>query len=602
MAYVSYRKSYMRKLNVYRVKKWRKYILLFIIFNSVIHHLHAQINIDSLLQLSTNSVSDTLLIKELSETAEALMDEDLQKSVRISLEAIELSKRIAYKKGLIYNYQLLGSIYYQQQAYEQAIVNYDKCLDNSLAVGQSSTAMMCYINMGVIFFTQGSNNRALDYFLQALTFASDEAKETLYNNIGLVYLKEKSFDDALAYFTKSLELKKANANQLGIAVSYNNIGEVYSDMGKADIAFVYFQKSYTISKEINDKEGMVYSLNNFGEIKENIHELDSSIVYFKEALRISEKLNNQMLIAQSLYYIGHSYFVGKEYSKAKSYLLDCYKISETLGLLPDIKKSSDLLSHIYKDDNNYKQSYRFLNIYKTASDSLSKYETTKQLLKLKFDYQFKLKAEESKRLLELKNHEYKRSRFKLTTIIFVLIILLVLAVFVVARIKQRMKINRIEKEKIELKKNNLEKELEFKNKEIIEKVLKIIEKNELIETTIKRLNDFSLSLPIKKKAEIDIISKELKSMEMKNQWKEFHHYFTKIYSKFFDNLEKDYPELTTNEKRLCAYLKLNMGTKDIAALTFQNYKSVEVARTRLRKRFNLTNKNISFQEFFGGYN
>lgn len=391
-------------------------------------------------------------------------------------------------------------------------------------------------------------------------------------------------------------------DKFGIGVAYNNIGEVYKEMEKYDIATFYFKKSYAISQEVDDKEGTVFSLNNFGEIKKSENELDSSITYFKRALLISEEINNQFLTAQSLYNIGYSYYIKGDFSKAKFYIEKCYEISEELEILTEIEKSSKILSSIYEASDNYKLAYKYLEINKDALDSLNKSNSEKQLLRIKLDYDSKIEEEQAKRRLEARNSEYKKERFKLTAIIFVIIILLLIAVFLFIRAKYRMRLNRIEKEKIEIRKESLERELEFKNKEIIEKVLKIIEKNELIEVTVKRLDDFSLSLPPKRKNEVYQIIKELKSMEMKNQWREFHHYFTMIYSQFFENLEKDFPDLTTNEKRLSAYLKLNMSTKDIASLTFQNYKSIEVARTRLRKRFDLTNTDISFEEFFSRYN
>lgn len=581
---------------------WFKHLVIILTFCATITNTNAQVDIDSLLSLTHNNRADTLIVKELSQKANEIKFEHPNDAIKLSLEAIKISKSLNFTKGLIYNYQLLGDAHYQIQKYEKAIQDYEIGLEYSKSVNDSVATMACYLNIGAILFTQGVNNRALDNFLLALKYAEQEKKGAIYNNIGLVFFKEEKYDDALAYYIKSIDIKKKIGDQLGVAVTYTNIGEVYKKMKKYDIAKVYFKKSYAISNEIDDREGAAFYLNNFGEISKSRNQLDSSIIYFKKALVVSEEINNQFLIAQSLYNIGHSYFVKEEFSMAEPYLERCYNLSKSLEILPEIEKSARILSEIYKRNNNFQQAYKYLNINKVASDSLNLATSEKQLLKLKLDYKYKLEEEKSKRLLELKKNEYKKAEFKLILIIFFVILLLLVIVFLFVRAKFRMRINRIEKEKIELKKENLEKELEFKNKEIIEKVLKIIEKNELIESTVRRLNEFSLSLPSTKRAEVNLINKELKSMEKVNQWTEFHHYFTLIYSKFFENLEKDYPDLTINEKRLSAYLKLNMSTKDIATLTFQNFKSIEVARTRLRKRFDLTNTDIGFQEFFSKYN
>ena len=133
-------------------------------------------------------------------------------------------------------------------------------------------------------------------------------------------------------------------------------------------------------------------------------------------------------------------------------------------------------------------------------------------------------------------------------------------------------------------------------------VLKISEKNELIDATVKLLDKFSHSLSQKQKAELEPITRDLRMKGTKNQWEEFFWYFSQIYSQFYEKLEQEFPNLTLSEKRLCALLKMNMTTKDMAAITNLNFKSIEVARTRLRKKLNLTNSNLTLQEFFSQFN
>ena len=53
------------------------------------------------------------------------------------------------------------------------------------------------------------------------------------------------------------------------------------------------------------------------------------------------------------------------------------------------------------------------------------------------------------------------------------------------------------------------------------------------------------------------------------------------------NLNKMYPDLTPNEIKICAFLRLNMSTKDISAITHQSVKSINMARFRLRKKLDI---------------
>ena len=69
--------------------------------------------------------------------------------------------------------------------------------------------------------------------------------------------------------------------------------------------------------------------------------------------------------------------------------------------------------------------------------------------------------------------------------------------------------------------------------------------------------------------------------------REFKTYFDSVHPSFFENLAKTNPNLTANELRLCAFLRMGLSTKEIAALTFREIRSVESARNRLRKKLEL---------------
>ena len=57
---------------------------------------------------------------------------------------------------------------------------------------------------------------------------------------------------------------------------------------------------------------------------------------------------------------------------------------------------------------------------------------------------------------------------------------------------------------------------------------------------------------------------------------------------FLENLVKEHPDLTINERRLCTFIHLNMSTKEISNITNQTINGINAARTRLRKKFGLT--------------
>lgn len=73
-----------------------------------------------------------------------------------------------------------------------------------------------------------------------------------------------------------------------------------------------------------------------------------------------------------------------------------------------------------------------------------------------------------------------------------------------------------------------------------------------------------------------------------DDWKKFEHNFDIVYDEYLTRLGNTFPELTVSDKKLCAYLKMGLSSKEIAPLLNLTYRSVEMTRYRLRKKLNLT--------------
>jgi DNA-binding CsgD family transcriptional regulator len=86
---------------------------------------------------------------------------------------------------------------------------------------------------------------------------------------------------------------------------------------------------------------------------------------------------------------------------------------------------------------------------------------------------------------------------------------------------------------------------------------------------------------------------ELKQYLNKGIWNEFKVRFAEIHTDFYDKLLLKHPNLTENDLRLCAFLKLKMSTKDIAAVTYHSVNSVKIARKRLRKKLQIFDSSLS---------
>ena len=93
---------------------------------------------------------------------------------------------------------------------------------------------------------------------------------------------------------------------------------------------------------------------------------------------------------------------------------------------------------------------------------------------------------------------------------------------------------------------------------------------------------------------MNIIDENINSSD---DWKMFEKAFNNADKKFFKKVKKQHPELTSNDLRLCMYLRMNLNSKDIAPLLNISPRSVEIKRYRLRKKLQLE-REINLNEYF----
>ena len=149
-----------------------------------------------------------------------------------------------------------------------------------------------------------------------------------------------------------------------------------------------------------------------------------------------------------------------------------------------------------------------------------------------------------------------------------------------------------------LEKESLQKELDFKNKEMVINVMSLMKKNEMLADLSEKLIkiDNEASTP-EGKDTIKKVAKELQKSQEEEIWKEFSMRFKEVHGEFYDKLLFKFPTLGPNDLKLCAFLRLNMSSKDIAALTGQRVSSLETARHRLRQKLGISNSDVNLITF-----
>lgn len=163
----------------------------------------------------------------------------------------------------------------------------------------------------------------------------------------------------------------------------------------------------------------------------------------------------------------------------------------------------------------------------------------------------------------------------------------------------RKKIKIWEAQQLKIKNEQLQNEIEKKNAELLTQASFFVRKNELlanIRNTIEEFYNKTKSqqlLPLHQKLNAILNN----NLDTEDDWKMFLIKFEEKHTNFFKSLKVAYPDLTSNDLRLCACLKLNLDTKDIASLMNLSVRAIENSRYRLRKKLNIESSQ-SLYDFF----
>jgi hypothetical protein len=404
-------------------------------------------------------------------------------------------------------------------------------------------------------------------------------------NIGADFSEQQSYQKALEYANKALAIG-IEINDLPLVTDqYNNLASIYQLGFKDNTKAIrnYF-RAFNVALKIEDFQQQGTILLNVGRVFMELNNSDSALLYINKSILIFKKLNDPVLLAEGYSVLGNYYYQKGEMTHGKKNALASLEIAKRYGILHTIYDASDLLHKICLSENDTSGAYRYLKILTNAQDSLYTLQNQKELFKLEFQYNQDKKVKEQK---------IRQIKYYALLGFIILGLLSVLAIIFLLYSRQKIKIKNaiLEKEKAEST-------LRFKSKELSINLLALLKKNELITEISQKVAEFEKAAPgIDLKEAAIRLNQEIKLSSDDRLWQEFSTRFKETNSEFYDKLLSKYPDLSQGELKLCAYLRLNMSTKEIADLTGQRTESLETARYRLRKKFGLTNSESNLVTF-----
>lgn len=465
----------------------------------------------------------------------------------------------------------------------------------------------------------GNQHQALVLLQRALSIAKRTADKrhlaALYNNIFAIYYSLREFDQAEDLLQMSLQLSLAATDSASIRNNYNNFGLVCYERGQYDKALAYAPRA--------DRVGMSLIYTNRAEVFTRQNRLSQAERALQKALdlqrghqgdnrTVQTRLNmtflkarlgkrTEALTMQHALYQTMPHLPLAMQANAYEQMADvCFNLGDSLAALRNILRFMPLNDSLQRADNN-SQLQQLLVAY--DADRLKQHNTN---LAQTVDI-YRLKAEGRTRLLAVA--------------VPLLVILIVLVVLLWRRMRTDRAKNKLiseqqqqlliyeqqerEREQQEMlrkqealkrkqeemaqRQEEMSLELDHKNRQLTSYTLDLAAVNEFhqhVSASLSALREKKLSAAEADNELKDLIL-SLQHFNDKPLGDDFRVYFDEVHPGFLMRLSQQFSALSKADLRLCAYLHLGMTTKEIAALTFKEVRSVESARNRLRKKLNL---------------
>ncbi len=576
--------------------------LSFFIISSI-HKSYANDNFAELERRVSEMQDDTAKVNVLLRLGEHYCSMENDKALMYLQEAYTISTSLDYTEGIGKSLMWQGRVYYYKSNFRLANIYLNKAKKPLETSGDIDALSFWYMAKAFSLRITGDYVSAIEMFTESIELSkqTDNKKRmtTCYLEIGITLLDRGAVDKAMKYFEEGLSIAKETGNKVGVANALTSIAAAYKSKGSLDTSLIFSRQALKIRSELKMDRHIAGSEKSIGATLIEMGRYTEAELSLRRALSIFQKLNEKTgIVITNLNIADAMNRQGKpEAIELAGQALQAAKEINNPNLLSYVYNK---LSDFYAGNLDYAKAFEYQKKHEAIKDSLFTAEKERMLAEVETKFQSEKKDRDIALLQE--RAKVERNRNILLIVLLVVFLIVIFLLFFMFRYKstafkrqqkllEQEKIIHIQENELTNKeKQLLEEQLESKNRELASKALEMLRYNDAISSIIEKLENLNHSLkenPEVTKPIKDII-RELENHNKQNIWSEFDKIFKNIHSDFYDKLLKICPDLSATEIKTAALLKLNLTTKEIAAITFKSEGGIKTTRYRLRKKLGLS--------------
>lgn len=453
---------------------------------------------------------------------------------------------------------------------------------DSRTVADTRQMLNMYVRLGATFTDMGMSGIGLDYYTAALDQCADtlysDYKAMLYNNIGILYAEREVPGKAEEYFSKALDINIANGSHHGMSLNYSNLAELYALEGEMTKAQEASMQSLDHIDHNKYPERLAATRLLQGSIYARIGQYDVAMLRFGSALQQFRDIDDIAGEISATLQISDNFLNMERTDSAMVYARRALSLCRENGRDEDMAATMGTIARINAAEGDYGLAYDRMCDFNRISDSLRNKESHLRLSN----------REGLGPVLSASSGVARRQPAVLPWIIGGFLLLAAGGAYAaVVSVRQRC---RRECEAMRAESDVCRESLDKVNRELTMQSLEKLKFHEGLVDVTETLRQVLLELNPKESAKrmrIRSLLGRLDTMSSFDADDEFKLSFERVHPDFYSVLGERCPSLTSRDLRLCAFLYLGMTTKEIAALTYREVRSVESARNRVRKKLSL---------------